>query len=123
MSLGVIRLEPNDIANCLDAFVPLLRGQQDEPQIVLCLYVVRVDGQLILEFAGGVLILIGLLTRFVAFILAGEMAIAYFTAHAPDGFWPLQNHGELAVLYCFVFLFFVAAGAGPWSVDRLLKMA
>ena len=75
----------------------------------------------VLEFFGGLLFLIGLFTRPVAFILSGMMAVAYFMAHAPGGFWPLQNKGETAVLYCFVFLFFVAAGAGVWSVDRCIK--
>ena len=75
----------------------------------------------ILEFFGGLLLLIGLFTRPVAFILSGMMAVAYFMAHAPGGFWPLQNKGELAVLYCFVFLFLAVAGGGEWSVDRLLR--
>jgi putative oxidoreductase len=75
----------------------------------------------ILEFFGGLLLLIGLFTRPVAFILSGMMAVAYFMAHAPGGFWPLQNKGELAVLYCFVFLFLSVAGGGEWSVDRLLR--
>ena len=70
-----------------------------------------------LELIGGGLILIGLFTRPVAFILAGEMAFAYFMAHAPQGFWPVLNQGESAVLFCFVFLFLAAAGAGAWSVD------
>jgi putative oxidoreductase len=74
----------------------------------------------VLEFFGGLLILIGLFTRPVAFILSGLMAVAYFMAHAPGGFWPLQNKGELAVLYCFVFLFFAVAGGGAWAVDRLI---
>jgi putative oxidoreductase len=75
----------------------------------------------ILELAGGLLILIGFLTRPVAFILAGEMAFAYFMAHASRGnaLVPMLNQGELAVLYCFVFLFFAAAGAGAWSVDAM----
>lgn len=75
----------------------------------------------ILELVGGLLILIGLFTRPVAFILAGMMAVAYFMAHAPGGFWPLLNKGELAVLYCFVFLYMAVAGAGSWSVDRLWR--
>jgi putative oxidoreductase len=75
----------------------------------------------ILEFFGGLLILLGLFTRPVAFILSGLMAVAYFMSHAPGGFWPLQNKGELAVLYCFVFLFLSVAGGGEWSVDRLLR--
>lgn len=75
----------------------------------------------ILEFFGGLLLLVGLFTRPVAFILSGMMAVAYFQMHAPGGFWPLQNKGELAVLYCFVFLFFSVAGGGEWSLDRLLR--
>ena len=75
----------------------------------------------ILEFFGGLLILIGLFTRPVAFLLSGQMAVAYFLAHAKDGFFPLVNRGELAVLYCFVFLYLCSAGGGPWSVDALIK--
>ena len=75
----------------------------------------------ILEFFGGLLLLVGLFTRPVAFILSGMMAVAYFQSHAPGGFWPLQNKGELAVLYCFVYLFLAVAGGGEWSVDRLLR--
>ena len=63
------------------------------------------------------LMLLGLFTRPVAFVLAGEMAVAYFQFHAPQGFWPTVNGGVPAVLYCFLFLFFSAAGAGPWSLD------
>ena len=72
-----------------------------------------------LELFGGGLMLVGLFTRPVAFILSGEMAVAYFMAHAPQGFWPVLNKGELAVLYCFVFLFFWVAGGGHWSLDHL----
>ena len=75
----------------------------------------------ILEFFGGLLLLVGLFTRPVAFILSGMMAVAYFQMHAPGGFWPLQNKGELAVLYCFVFLFLSVAGGGEWGLDRLLR--
>jgi len=75
----------------------------------------------VLEFFGGLLLLLGLFTRPVAFILSGLMAVAYFLAHAPGGFWPLQNRGELAVLYCFVLLFLAVAGGGEWSLDRLLR--
>jgi putative oxidoreductase len=75
----------------------------------------------ILEFFGGLLLLLGLFTRPVAFILSGQMAVAYFMAHAPRGFWPVSNGGELAVFYCFVFLYFAAAGGGEWSLDRLLR--
>ncbi len=75
----------------------------------------------ILEVAGGFLLLIGLFTRPVAFILSGEMAFAYFMAHAPNGFWTLMNHGESAVFFCFVFLYIAAQGGGSWSVDKLRK--
>ena len=75
----------------------------------------------VLEFFGGLAILIGLFTRPAAFILSGQMAVAYFMAHAPNGFWPIQNKGELAVLYCFVFLYLAAAGGGSWSLDRLWR--
>jgi putative oxidoreductase len=71
----------------------------------------------VLEFFGGALLLIGLFTRPVAFVLSGEMAFAYFMAHAPQGFWPIENDGDLAVLFCFVFLYFAFAGGGVWSVD------
>jgi len=75
----------------------------------------------VLEAVGGFLLLIGLFTRPVAFILAGEMAVAYFQFHAPGDIWPMVNHGEPAVLYCFIWLYFSAAGAGPWSVDAMMK--
>lgn len=75
----------------------------------------------ILELFGGLLLLLGLFTRPVAFILAGQMAVAYFVWHAPQGFWPLLNRGELAALYCFVLFYFTAAGGGPWSVDHLWR--
>jgi len=77
----------------------------------------------ILEVFGGLLLLLGLFTRPVAFILAGEMAVAYFRSHAPEGFWPILNRGELAALYCFLFLYFAAAGGGPWSLDALRSRA
>jgi putative oxidoreductase len=70
-----------------------------------------------LEVFGGFFLLIGLFTRPVAFVLSGEMAFAYFLGHAPQGFWPVLNQGHPAVLFCFVFLYFSAAGAGPWSLD------
>jgi putative oxidoreductase len=71
----------------------------------------------VLELVGGLLILVGLFTRPTAFILSGEMAAAYFMAHAPHGFLPILNQGELAVVYCFVFLYFAVAGAGAFSID------
>ena len=73
------------------------------------------------ELVGGVLVALGLYTRLAAFILSGTMAVAYFYAHAPRGFYPILNQGELAVLYCFVFLYLAAAGGGPWSLDRRLR--
>ena len=73
------------------------------------------------ELVGGVLLLLGLFTRPVAFLLSGLMAFAYFIAHAPRDFWPILNGGELAALYCFVFLYLAAAGGGPWSLDRWLR--
>src|SRR2546430_12027765 len=72
-----------------------------------------------LELVGGLLIALGLFTRPVAFILAGDMAVAYFMAHAPRAFYPLLNAGELAIVYCFVFLYLAAAGGGVWSLDHL----
>ena len=74
----------------------------------------------VLEFFGGILIMIGLFTRPVAFILSGEMAVAYFMAHFPRGFWPAVNQGEPAVLFCFIFLYFAANGAGRWSLDDVI---
>ena len=74
----------------------------------------------LIETIGGTLLLLGLFTRPLAFILAGEMAFAYFIGHAGRGFWPLLNQGEPAVFFCFTFLYFSAAGAGPWSLDALL---
>jgi putative oxidoreductase len=73
----------------------------------------------ILETLGGVLLLLGLFTRPVAFLLAGEMAVAYFQFHFPQSFWTVINGGISAALYCFVWLYFSAAGAGPWSLDAL----
>jgi putative oxidoreductase len=74
----------------------------------------------IIETIGGALIILGLFTTPVAFLLAGEMAIGYFRTHAPRGFWPISNGGELAVFYCFFFLWLSSAGPGPWSLDRIL---
>ena len=75
----------------------------------------------IFELVGGVMLVLGFFTRPVAFVLSGVMAIAYFYAHAPRGFYPILNGGELAVFYCFVFLYLAAAGGGAWSVDRVMK--
>jgi putative oxidoreductase len=72
-----------------------------------------------IELVGGVLIALGLFTRTAAFICAGEMAVAYFMAHAPQGLFPANNMGDAAILYCFIFLYLSAAGPGPWSVDAV----
>ena len=74
----------------------------------------------VLEFYGGLAILLGLLTRPVAFVLSGEMAVAYFQFHQPNGTWPIQNKGEPAVLFCFIFLFLAAHGGGKWSLDAMI---
>jgi putative oxidoreductase len=96
-----------------------LSGSDETEGAAEFLSVIWVSG--FLEVVGGLLILVGLLTRPVAFVLAGEMAVAYFWRHAPQGFWPGSNRGELAALYCFVFLYLFAAGGGPWSVDGRLR--
>jgi putative oxidoreductase len=75
----------------------------------------------LLELVGGGLLLVGLFTRPVAFVLSGEMAVAYFQFHAPQSFWPVVNQGQPAVLYCFIWLYLSAAGPGPWSLDALRK--
>ena len=75
----------------------------------------------VIELVCGALIVVGLMTGIAAFIASGEMAVAYFTVHAKGGLWPIQNQGELAVLYCFVFLYFAAHGGGIWSIDSVLR--
>ena len=75
----------------------------------------------VLEFFGGILIMLGLFTRPVAFILSGMMAVAYWQFHAPNGAWPLQNQGMPAVLFCFIFLYMAARGGGDWSLDALIR--
>ena len=90
-----------------------------EPNDVAILSLMGVTG--ILELFGGALLLVGLFTRPVAFVLSGLMAFAYFMAHAPQGFFPVLNDGELAALYCFVFFYFVFAGGGAWSRDALWR--
>jgi putative oxidoreductase len=75
----------------------------------------------LLELVGGALIVLGLFTRPTAFVLSGEMAVAYWMFHAPRSPYPLVNEGDAAILYCFIFLYLVFAGAGPWSLDALLK--
>jgi putative oxidoreductase len=86
-----------------------------QPGVVPLLSIFGLAG--VLELVGGVAIMLGLFTRPVAFIMSGQMAVAYFMAHASQGFYPILNGGELAILYCFAFLYLAAAGAGPWSLD------
>ena len=74
-----------------------------------------------IELVGGILLLGGLFTRSAAFILSGEMAFAYFLSHAPNSFFPILNRGDGAILYCFIFLYIVFAGSGPWSLDAMLR--
>lgn len=75
----------------------------------------------VLEVFGGALLMVGFMTRPVAFLLSGEMAVAYFQSHFPRSFWPVRNGGEPALLFCFIWLYFSAAGAGPWSLDQRLR--
>jgi len=111
----------------VSAFVFMLHGTQKlfvwptaEPgQAVELVSLMGLAG--ILETFGGFLLLLGLFTRPVAFILAGEMAVAYLMAHFPQSFWPVLNRGEPAVLYCFIFLYLAVAGGGAWSVDAVLR--
>jgi putative oxidoreductase len=74
----------------------------------------------VIELVGGLLILVGLFTSWAAFLASGQMAVAYFMAHQPNGTWPIQNHGETAALYAFVFLYIALRGAGIWSLDHAL---
>ena len=94
-------------------------GMPDEPSPPPFLTQVWICG--VLEFVGGLLILLGLFTRPVAFVLSGEMAVAYWQFHAPHGTWPLQNQGIPAVLLCFIFLFMAAYGGGDYSLDAVLR--
>lgn len=76
----------------------------------------------VLEVAGGLLLLLGLFTRPVAFILAGMMAVAYWMAHAPQSFFPILNNGDAAILFCFVFLYLFVAGGGAWTIDEAVRV-
>jgi len=95
-------------------FPPSPRG----PMTIVLPSLIGVAG--VIETVGGILLILGLLTRPVAFITCGEMAVAYFKAHFPRGFFPINNMGETPVLLCFIFLLLVFAGAGPWSLDALI---
>jgi putative oxidoreductase len=87
--------------------------------VAYALFTINPGLQGLIELIGGLLLALGLFTRPVAFILSGDMAFAYFMAHAPRGFFPLLNGGELAIVYCFLFLYYAVAGGGAWSLDRL----
>ncbi len=91
--------------------------QPDHKAYVLMTLVPGIQG--LLELVGGALLTVGLFTRIVAFILAGDMAVAYFMAHGSQNFFPILNRGDAAILYSFVFLYFFIAGGGAWSLDRL----
>lgn len=99
-------------AHGVQKLLPLFRGESlaGEPLILAA-------G--VIELLGGALVALGLFARYAAFIASGQMAVAYFMMHAPRGFWPHQNEGELAVLYCFAFLFIAGHGAGSFSLDSL----
>jgi putative oxidoreductase len=114
------------VLRIVTAFLFMMHGMQKwlgfpmpRPSPTILLSLSGVAG--LLELFGGLLLVLGLFTRPVAFLLSGEMAFAYFISHAPRGFWPIVNRGELAALYCFVFLYLAAAGGGPWSVDRWVR--
>ena len=93
----------------------LLGGVGEQPGVAVTWWsLMGVAG--LIELVGGLLIALGVLASYAAFIASGEMAFAYFTSHAPRGFWPIENGGELAVLYCFMFLYMAARGAGRWSL-------
>ena len=92
--------------------VLLIIGGGDMPMAAATLYPAAV-----IESVGGALITLGLFTRWTAFICSGQMAVAYFMAHQPQGLLPIQNHGELAVVYCWLFLVFAVRGSGIWSID------
>jgi putative oxidoreductase len=94
-------------------------GMPDQPSPPPLLSQTGIGG--VLEFFGGILIMLGLFTRPVAFILSGMMAVAYWQFHAPQGGWPIQNQGMPAVLFCFIFLYMAAQGAGSWSLDALIR--
>jgi len=94
-------------------------GMPDQPSPPSLLSQTGIGG--VLEFFGGIAIMLGLFTRTVAFILSGVMAVAYWQVHAPNGRWPVQNQGMPAVLFCFIFLYIAAKGGGAWSLDALLR--
>jgi putative oxidoreductase len=128
---GLSRLAPylQSVLRMVAAFTFVVHGTQKlfgvpgHPLHLPVLTMSLISAAGIIETIGGVLMLVGLLSRPVAFLLAGQMAFAFFMQHWPRGFWPVVNGGELAVLYCFLWLFFCAAGPGPWSLDALRHRA
>jgi putative oxidoreductase len=117
------------VLRIIAAFILITHGSQklfgfpaSEPQPTVALFsLFGLAG--VLETFGGLLLLLGLFTRPLAFVLSGEMATAYFMAHAPRGFWPILNHGEPPVLLCFIFLYLASAGGGGWSLDAARNRA
>ena len=100
-----------------------LFGVPHQPQFDNLQFISLEGLQGILEFAGGMLLLVGLFSRPIAFILSGDMAVAYFMAHFPKNWLPILNGGDLAVLFCFVFFYLWLAGPGPWSIDAMIRGA
>ena len=126
-SSGLSRLTPYflSVLRCVAAFVYTAHGTQKlfgvpgHPFHAPVFAATLIFAAGAIETAGGVLMFLGLFTRPVAFVLSGQMAVAYFTQHFPNGPWPILNGGELAVLYCFLWLYFCVAGPGPISLDAL----
>ena len=124
---GLARWEPHvrSVLRIVSAFMFMLHGTQKilnfppSPRYEHLQLLSQTGVAGLLELIGGALLLIGLFSRPVAFVLSGEMAFAYFLAHAPRGLLPIANGGDLSVLYCFVFLYLWVAGPGPWSLDSL----
>ena len=114
---GVLRIVSGALFACHGAqkVFGVLGGAGGSGQAAQLLSLHGVAG--IIELVGGILIAIGLLTRYAAFLSSGQMAVAYFMVHVKGGFWPIQNGGELAVLYCFLFLYIAANGTGSWGVQ------
>jgi len=126
-SSGLSRLSPYllSVLRLVAAFVYVAHGTQKifgvpgHPYHAPVFAATMMGAAGVIETIGGMLMLLGLFTRPVAFVLSGQMAVAYFTQHAPRGFWPIVNGGELAALFCFIWLFFCVAGPGPISADAL----
>jgi putative oxidoreductase len=130
-SSGLSRLTPYllSVLRLVAAFVYVAHGTQKmfgvpgHPFHAPVMAATMIGAAGVLETIGGSLMLVGLFTRPVAFVLSGQMAVAYFKQHFPGGSWPILNGGELAVLFCFLWLFFSVAGPGPISVDALRRRA